>query len=129
MYVGAPPPIMIWSPQAFLALGGRTLSAEHQRRQGWDEGLIFRSSYGVSHDVCSHVWEYMHQHRTKPEQAMPKHLLWALLFLKTYETEVFLCALVGTTTKSFRKWIWLIVEAINQLYGHVVSVLCFCGIN
>lgn len=85
----------------------------------------FRSSFGIGHDVCSQVWELMTVYGTKPTKSLPKHLLWCLLFMKTYETEVFLSSLVGVAEKSFRKWVWAFIDAISQLYDRVVSTIFF----
>lgn len=114
---------MIWSPTAFLVLGDMMLSAKTVETHGDDSsaGRRFRSSFGVSHEVCSHVWEYMDVHNTKPRKALPMHLLWCLMYFKTYETEVFLATVVGSSERCFRKWIWIMAKSISQLYQHVVS--------
>ena len=52
----------------------------------------------------------------------PKHLLWTLLFLKTYATEPILCALVGgVDEKTFRTKVWFLVCEIALLADHLVS--------
>jgi hypothetical protein len=49
--------------------------------------------------------------------------LWGLLFLKVYETDSVLAGIVGgIDEKTFRKWKWIIVKAISNLKGRVVSV-------
>ena len=39
-----------------------------------------------------------------------RHLLWALLWLKQYTNEQSLAALVGVGRKTFRKWVWILIE-------------------
>lgn len=127
---------MICSPRAFLDLSGKLLAeketnaaTQQVRNIGGVEGQIvdaataarFRSSYGISHDVCSHTWELMAKYGTMPAKAMPKHLLWSLMYMKTYESEIFLSSLFGVSDRCFRKWIWLMIASIGQLYDKVVS--------
>lgn len=113
---------MIWSPKAFLTLGVSITSKLSVNKANVTAELeFFKTTYGVSPDVCSHAWEYMTKYGTKSHKARPKHLLWALIFLNLYEPETFLCRLFGTTEKTFRKWSWSIIESINQMYGKFVS--------
>lgn len=99
----------------------------------WNEGLMyakhkslnsgssanrkFRSFYGVSPNVCAILWNLL---RNKPEGAEPKHLLWCLIFLKTYGTEHVNSALVGVDEKTFRLWVWNFIELLSQM--NVVNI-------
>lgn len=59
-----------------------------------------------------------------PKGVQPKHLLWGLLFLTTYDTEENLAQRVGNVDeKTFRKWSRLFVDAISYLECEVVSSL------
>ena len=127
---------MILSPSAFRLLGwdmlrhrpinsaiNRATSDSIEAR----EEAEFRSAFGVSSDVCSHVWEYMVTYETLEDHvktARPTHLLWSLMFLKVYSTENFLCSLLQTTGKTFRKWVWRMASAISNLYDIVVRISC-----
>ena len=124
---------MILSPSAFLWLGWDMIhhipnhvAINHAVEKRKDESVEkeFRSTFGVSSDVSPHVWEYIVAYKKLPRgsKAEPSHLLWCLLFLKKYETESFLTTFVRTTEKTFRIWVWLIVEAISSLYNQIVSV-------
>ena len=53
------------------------------------------------------------------------HLLWALLFLNTYDTKQNLADLVGVHEDTFRKWLWALVVAIAKLKPSVVSQVGF----
>ena len=53
--------------------------------------------------------------------ANPEHLLWSLLFLKTYSTEEILAAQVGANEKTFRRWAWFYAEGIANLDCKFVS--------
>ena len=78
----------------------------------------FKAKFGTSPEVCSELWERLQPHR--PKGALPKHLLRALMFLKLYSSEDVLSDMVGTTRKTFRKWVWLMVKAISKIKPQVV---------
>lgn len=73
---------------------------------------IFKCFYGVSPNVCSAVWRMF---QNTPPNAEPKHLLWALLFLKRYNTEHINAAIVGTSEKTFREWAWELIDMLAEL--------------
>lgn len=113
---------MIWTRKAFLSLGleiSWRLRVEKPNLTA--ENGFFKTTYGVTPDVCAHTWEYMSRYNTMPNNSRPKHLLWTLIFLNLYEPETFLAALFGPTEKTFRKWVRIIIESINQLFDRVVS--------
>ena len=49
------------------------------------------------------------------------HLLWALLFLKVYATEVVMCDMCGSDQKKFQKWTKIYVKEIVRLAPQEVS--------
>ena len=53
----------------------------------------------------------------------PKHLLWVLIFLKTYTTESSLAVAIGVDEKTLRKWIFIIIYAISDLEDDWVGSL------
>ena len=53
----------------------------------------------------------------------PKHLLWALIFLKTYTTESSLLVAIGVDEKTLRKWIFIIIYAISDFMDDWVASL------
>ena len=80
----------------------------------------FRGLFGISANVCSVAWNLC----DFPSGTKPKHLLWALLFLKVYGTETVLISIVGgPTRKTFRKWVWTVIEEIASKVPSVVSFL------
>jgi hypothetical protein len=122
---------MIITPKAFLGLGLH-VGYQQQLMQGVLLPLVtsrvtrqkrFRSLFGVSSDVCSHVWEYAFVNATIPAKAKPEHLLWCLLFMKTYDSEAVLSTVVGVSEKTFRLWVWRLLEAISLLYDKIVSFI------
>jgi hypothetical protein len=116
------------SPSSFLALGLRLLYKKSTTTTTTitttnTQIRWFRSTFGASSDVCSHTWEILSHYKKKPERALPKHLLWAMLFLKSYGSEACLAGLFGVAEKTYRKWIWLMLSAISSIYSKVVSQL------
>jgi hypothetical protein len=85
----------------------------------------FKAHFGVSPFIASCIWNRMLDENTLPtlkaRPMMPKHLLWALMFLKLYSTEEVLCRKCGTTEKTFRRRVWLMLCSIATL--DVVSYL------
>lgn len=81
----------------------------------------FRSTFGTTPEVCAVIWNMLDPYSTMEDAASPKHLLWALMFLKVYAKESIHCAMVGgVDEKTFRKWAWYFVEHISYLEAEVV---------
>eukprot|EP00977_Amphora_coffeiformis_P007617 scaffold1684_cov214-Amphora_coffeaeformis.AAC.1 len=107
---------MIYSPRAFSLLAKSSLNVRI-------EDCSFRSHFGCSPDVCSILWQKIDERmQPRPRGMMPKHLLWALLFLKTYQKEDVLAGRAGTTQKTLRKWVWIIIDGIQKLKQ---SIICW----
>ena len=102
------PPTFLLCAKAIIAKKGRRL----------DIGREFRSLFGVRPDVCSDLWKRC----DLPPKTEPKHLLWALVFLKVYCSEGVACVIVGTSRKTYREWVWPILGAIAaEAAKHVVG--------
>ena len=68
------------------------------RRDGrWasTETRLFREFFGTSERVVELVWELVVRDELRPRGGRPKHLLWALHFLKVYPKQGPGCAFVG----------------------------------
>jgi len=71
------------------------------------------------------------------EGGLPKHLLWALHFMKAYPLQAQGCAAVGgyggaVDPKTYRKWVWAYIEAVSDLELEVVSLLScviYCSLD
>lgn len=107
--------------QLFLSLGsnlaGKDLTSENivsQRR--------FRSLFGISASACALLWSKLLSSATVSE-AQPKHLLWALYFLRNYNTEHQNAGFCGVDEKTLRRWVWYIVKDISRLQIVSYSVL------
>ncbi len=90
-----------------IKINFEALAAEIFRRKLGQSKVVvnrrFRGLFGVSAEVCAQVWS-LTQHEQWPS-SQPRHLLWALLFLKSHENETVLSALTGAEEKTQRQWI------------------------
>lgn len=94
---------------------GRTNSADFQR--------AYREMFGCSPRVCVTLWRHADV-RLVYLGAHPQHVLWALLFLKVYATNVPLCVLAGTSRPTYTKWVWRYIPSIAKLRPRVVRLFC-----
>ena len=81
----------------FSELGDEIFRKAHGLSRTVRQGR-FRALFGVAPTVCAEAWELVH--RKLPRNAHPKHLLWALLFLKVYATEHTNSILTGADEKN-----------------------------
>lgn len=91
---------------------------KHKKKTGFQLGLRrFKCFFGVSPGVCSIIWDNVSSMVIQGSQ--PKHLLWALNFMKRYTDEHTRRVLFKCDEKTLRKWSWHFVELISNL--NVVS--------
>ena len=94
------------------------LESLNVRREGnQKDHRLFRALFGCPPLVCVDLWETC----SFPQGTAPKHMMWALLFLKVYATEDVLCSILRCCRKTFRKWLWPTVLAIAKAKPIVVS--------
>ena len=85
---------------------------------------IFHANFGVSPLICAQVWEKLLVSYTQgPFPFRKKHLLWTLCFLKTYETNDSLSTKFGEEEKTFRKWVWRMLETLYEHLDEVNRIL------
>ena len=86
----------------------------------------FRQHFGTTSAISQKIWQKLDPLETIEKEhkgVKIKHLLWALLFMKTYSKESVHSSLVGgVDEKTFRKWAWIFVEAISYLECDVVRL-------
>ena len=84
----------------------------------------YKELFGVTPLKAYLVWTYAvleNGYGNDPHQFEKKHLLWALMFMKTYDRTNNLAARVGCDPKTFRKWVWKMIGVLSDLSGDVVS--------
>ncbi len=79
--------------------------------------------------VVKKTWELLKRKSLLPEGGRPKHLLWALHFMKVYPKQSPGCLAVSASAgavdpKTHRKWVWVFINAIANLVDVVVSLTC-----
>ena len=86
------------------------------------EDRRFREFFGCSAMVAMSVWRRLSRTSQIPFGGEPKHLLWALLFMKVYPKEGVMCKLINVKDpKTFRGRVKGFIEAIADLESDVVS--------
>ena len=100
--------------------------ATHHVGAASTEKRHFREFFGAPIHVVEIVWELIKRDSLLPEGGRPKHLLWALHFLKVYPKQSPGCSAVGASAgavdpKTHKKWVWLFIDAIVGLMDVVVS--------
>ncbi len=58
----------------------------------------FCNFFGVKISIVSMVWDMLVANGLPPKKSCPKHLLWALYFLKVYPKQSPGCLVVGAST-------------------------------
>ena len=111
--------------QNFVRLANRHKKNKTKYNQG-----EFVAAFGVNVHVVSKIWDHMQcyiENQPAVKKMKPHHLLWGLYFLKQYATSVLMAQYWGCSDKTFRKWIWLVVERMAQSYHfHVRNKALFC---
>ena len=89
----------------FKALA-RDIQNRGARHTGTDrmESRHFCEFFSTSLVVVQKVWELLERDSLLPEGSDPKHLLWALHFMKVYPKQGPGCGAVDS--KTHRKWVW-----------------------
>lgn len=82
----------------------------------------FLAHFGTTPGICAYLWKTIQMYlNTKDPSPEYFHLLWALLFLKLYESESVLAGMVGgVDEKTLRKWVWFMLKKINGLKPSII---------
>ena len=114
------------SPEVFKIAGQVMMNSTTTNTESSTFQRRWRSMFGASPLVCCKLWVLLarfRKHMTRPQH---KHLLWALMFLRKYSNDHDLANTAAggwddaVDEKTFRKWIWLFVEAISFLEMDVI---------
>ena len=89
----------------------------------WDtteKDARIKSLFGAPSEVIADLWNRVRPSVDEPG-AEPKHMLWALSFMKVYSTEDVHCAIFGwPSVRTFRKWSWYFVKKIAALKEDII---------
>ena len=107
--------IELWAQQ--------TLRWPVSRKWSSESNMRFRSVFGAGSIVVADIWNRIEADGEILKGGEPKHLLWALVLLKVYQSDEVHCALVGwPSVPTFRKWAWYFIERINDLKDNIIKV-------
>ena len=107
--------IELWAQQ--------TLRWPVSRKWSSETNMRFRSVFGAGSIVVADIWNRIEADGGILKGGEPKHLLWALVLLKVYQSDEVHCALVGwPSVPTFRKWAWYFIERINDLKDNIIKV-------
>lgn len=98
----------------FLCLGEGLIGTTDERS--------FRAHFGVAPFITAILWELIRH--CEHVLFQPIHLLWALHFLKCYQSSETAAAFCRADRKTWRKWVWLILLAL-YLSLSMVIINCF----
>ena len=95
---------------SFLKLGLSLFSeAARSDRSHATQNQHFKVLCGFHPTVCTIVWGELKWSMLVKDACKLKHLLWALIFLKTYTTESPLAVAIGVDEKTLQKRIFIII--------------------
>jgi hypothetical protein len=107
--------IEIWAQQVLRWPDKRKWTSESNMR--------FRSVFGAGSAVVADVWNRIEADGEILKGAEPKHLLWALVLLKVYQSDEVHCALVGwPSVPTFGKYAWYFIERIADLKDDIIKI-------
>jgi hypothetical protein len=88
-----------------------------------DDSRSFASLFGVRVSLCPIIFQHCQLYMIHGLEA--KHILWGLICMKVYATEDAACSmLTRVTRKAYRRWYWIVIQAITSKISLVVSPFC-----
>ena len=101
-------------PASHFAELGRDILANQRPGHGLCfTGDKFRSMYGCSPEICAILWNIVERQCSIYDNVHPKHLLWALLFLKLYLPIQVAVAFIGCDEKTYQRYVWVVIDGIR----------------
>ena len=98
----------------------------HKERALTTEDAEFRSFFDCCVEVFLTLWTLLDQNNGIPDGGKLVHLLWTLMFLKTYAKLKVLCAIASAADKeTYMLWVWKFIDGIVSLHHHVVSFFLY----
>ena len=104
--------------EVFLHYGNQLMS----RNDIVDNTRRFQSFFGCTPQVCTIAYNELVENKLVPRGGQPFHLLWALMFLKTYDPYEVLSSIARCNETTYRKWTWKFIIALYYLEDDVVSL-------
>lgn len=89
-----------------------------------EEDRAFRALFGCGPEIVHRLWILLCKHELVPEGGSMTHLLWTLMYAKTYGKWKTMRQLTQSDPKTLRLWIGRFIEAISYLEADLVSLKC-----
>ena len=122
--------IMIYDNNYFAALAAHLWASPTDKHNVLSMKWRFPMMFGCTAFVCLFVYRLIVADETNvwPVQCNllpPMKFLWALMFMKSYNTKDVYAALGKCSEKTFRKWVWSVIRAIAKLPSVSCVVVVF----
>ena len=117
--------MVIATPEFFQRVGTQIMNRDpddfNEESTTWQRR--YNAHFGISPMCCAILWWLLTLlGPTNLTQSLePKHMLWALLMMKTYSTEHVLSGMCQCDEKTLRKYVWICIEVISTLAYHLVG--------
>jgi hypothetical protein len=111
----------VYRASYFLQLGHKIVGCKPHEYRLRGARAKFMSLYGTEPQVVALLWDILPDSVKNMNGCHPKHLLWALNFLKAYDTAINNGTRFRCDEKTFRKWCWHMLASIEPLKYQVVS--------
>jgi hypothetical protein len=98
--------------EGWFILFGDIDAPDRPTNDQWGMWLKF---FGIQPAICLELWVRVSRNDDLPSGAFPKHLLWALYFLRCYDEEEKATVFLKVDRKTIRKWTHPIVKGISDL--------------
>ncbi len=79
-----------------------------------DIATRFNCWFGTSSFIVLQLWKRLIVNGLCPGTQVT-HLLWTLIFLKSYVNESLMSSLTGADQKTVRKWVWYMLKKMAEL--------------
>ena len=76
---------------------------------------VFVSFFGASPVVVASAWRRMKRKLLLSDDQRPRHLLWALAFLKQYTPENVLSKQFNTSVRTWRDNVWKMIDCLSRI--------------
>ena len=93
----------IMSEEGFRQLGSSLVSVDNVL-----DDRKYKSFYGKSPAMVALIW----QEYIRPAKTKPQHLLWALSYMKLYNSWHVMAIIFKTSKPTYMKWVWIWIKAM-----------------
>jgi len=118
----------IHPPNRFILAARPILKSRTASLEGVMDCQCWMSCFGAEPEVVVNLWMRIDPKMTMPKGAKAKHIMWTLYVLKLYNAQEVNIQNIdrNPVEKTFRKWVWLFIEAIStKSFQLLLSHCCF----